>query len=77
MPKTNTPSTKPSSIGQGQAATNQNQTTNPPRSPPQDRGIPSSVLLSVPALITAAIRHNTKGIKQLNIMVFTPFKKIN
>jgi phage tail protein X len=76
LPKTNTPSTKANFIGQGQAATNQIKQPTPTIAA-TGPGIPSSVLLSVPATITAAIEHNTKGIKQLNIMVFTPFKKIN
>ena len=39
-------------------------------------GIPSSVLLSVPVVITAATKKRVKGIKQVTIMFFTPSENL-
>jgi hypothetical protein len=71
LPKTSTAKTRASSTGQGHTATNQiNEHT--PIIAAMGAGIPSSVLLSVPAVTHQAIKQSVNGIKQLAIMIFTP-----
>jgi len=71
LPKTSTANTRASSTGQGHAATNQiNEQI--PIIAAMGAGIPSSVLLSVPAVTHQAIKQIVNGIKQLAIMIFTP-----